>query len=54
MKDSRQRAQNFKDKRVKEYNVDASRIVVDAKGDSVQPFSESDKNRCVIAIGPAE
>lgn len=54
MKYSRQRAQNFKDKLVKEYNVDASRIVVDAKGDSVQPFSENDKNRCVIAIGPAE
>lgn len=51
---SRQRAQAFKDKLVKNYGIDESRIIVDAKGDSVQPFSENDKNRCVIVIGPAK
>jgi len=34
--------------------VSIGRIVIDAKGDTVQPFSENDKNRCVIIIGPAE
>lgn len=30
--------------------VDASRIVVDAKGDTVQPFAENDANRVAISI----
>lgn len=30
--------------------IDASRITVDAKGDTVQPFSENDKNRVTIAV----
>jgi hypothetical protein len=30
--------------------IDASRITVDAKGDTVQPFAENDKNRVTIAI----
>lgn len=51
---SRQRAEAFKEKLVKNYGIDASRVIVDAKGDSVQPFSENDKNRCVIVIGPAK
>ena len=30
--------------------IDAERITVDAKGDTVQPFSENDKNRVSICI----
>ena len=51
---SEKRAQEFKDELVKSYGADASRIIVDAKGDTVQPFTENDKNRCVIIIGPVE
>lgn len=54
MKISQKRANAFKKALVEKYNVDSSRIVIDAKGDTVQPFSENDKNRCVIIIGPAE
>ena len=45
---SQKRAEKFKADLVSRYGVDASRITVDAKGDSVQPFAENDKNRCVI------
>ncbi len=51
MKYSKKRAENFKDHLVKKYEADASRITTDAKGDTVQPFSENDKNRCVIVEG---
>ncbi len=54
MKYSKQRAENFKEQLVKDYGVDANRIITEAKGDTVQPFSENDKNRCIIIIGPAE
>ena len=30
--------------------IDAARITVDAKGDTVQPFAENDMNRVTIAI----
>ena len=30
--------------------IDAARITTDAKGDTVQPFSENDKNRVSICI----
>ena len=49
-----QRAETFKNELVKKYNIDASRIVTDSKGDTVQPFEENDKNRCVIVDGSAE
>ena len=39
------------DKLVKEHGVDASRLKTDSKGDTVQPFEENDKNRCVIITG---
>lgn len=54
MKISKKRAEAFKEELVEKYGVDSSRIVVDAKGDTVQPFSENDKNRCVIIVGPVE
>lgn len=46
---SKQRAENVA-KALKDAGIDAGRITVDAKGDTVQPFSENDKNRVTIAI----
>ena len=46
---SKQRAENIA-KALKDAGIDAGRITVDAKGDTVQPFSENDKNRVSIAI----
>ena len=31
--------------------MDPSRLKSDSKGDTVQPFEENDKNRCVIITG---
>lgn len=42
------RAENFKNDLVSKYGIDASIISTDSKGDTVQPFAENDKNRCVI------
>jgi outer membrane protein OmpA-like peptidoglycan-associated protein len=44
------RAQAVKDMLVKNYNIPESRITYDSKGDTVQPFSENDKNRVTICI----
>lgn len=49
MKYSQGRAENVA-KALKEAGIDAARITVDAKGDTVQPYSENDKNRVTIAI----
>ncbi len=49
MKYSQGRAENVA-KALTEAGIDAARITVDAKGDTVQPFSENDKNRVTIAI----
>lgn len=49
MKYSQQRAENVA-KALREAGIDGARITVDAKGDTVQPFSENDKNRVSIAI----
>ncbi|MCR5181126.1 MAG: OmpA family protein [Bacteroidaceae bacterium] len=46
---SKQRAENVA-KALTDAGIDASRITVDAKGDTVQPFSENDKNRVSIAV----
>ena len=46
---SKQRAENVA-KALKDAGIDAGRITVDAKGDTVQPFSENDKNRVSIAV----
>jgi outer membrane protein OmpA-like peptidoglycan-associated protein len=45
------RAQGVTEKLVNEHGIDASRIKSDSKGDTVQPFAENDKNRCVIITG---
>lgn len=50
---SKRRAENYKKELVEKYGCDESRITVDAKGDTVQPFAENDKNRCVIIDGTA-
>ena len=44
-----QRAENVA-KALTEAGIDAARITVDSKGDTVQPFAENDKNRVSIAI----
>jgi outer membrane protein OmpA-like peptidoglycan-associated protein len=49
MKYSQGRAENVA-KALTEAGIDAARITVDAKGDTVQPFSENDKNRVTICI----
>jgi hypothetical protein len=48
---AKKRADGVVDKLVKEHGLDASRIKSDSKGDTVQPFAENDKNRCVIVTG---
>lgn len=48
---SEKRAKDVADKLVKEHGVDASLLTVDYKGDTVQPFDENNKNRCVIVTG---
>lgn len=48
---AKERAENFKKKLVKDYGVNASSVSTDSKGDTVQPFSENDKNRCILIDG---
>ena len=48
------RAAQCKDALVNKYGCDASRINIDSKGDTVQPFAENDKNRCVIIDSEAQ
>ncbi len=38
-------------KALQEKGIDASRMVVESFGDTVQPFTENDRNRCVIVVG---
>ena len=45
------RANQFKNDLVNRYGIDPSIITTDSKGDTVQPFAENDKNRCVIIDG---
>lgn len=45
---AQKRAEQFKQDLVDRYHVDASAITIDSKGDTVQPFADNDKNRCVI------
>lgn len=42
------RASQCKDILVNKYGCDSDRLLIDSKGDTVQPFKENDKNRCVI------
>ena len=48
------RAAQCKDALVNIYGCDAARILIDSKGDTVQPFPENDKNRCVIIDSEAQ
>lgn len=51
---AKQRADQYKKELVDSYGADGSRIITDSKGDTVQPFEDNDKNRCVIVEGKAE
>lgn len=51
---AQKRADAMKQDIVNKYNIKESRIITDSKGDTVQPFAENDKNRCVIVDGKAE
>ena len=51
---AKSRAEECKNALVKKYGCDASRIDIDSKGDTVQPFAENDKNRCVIIDSSAQ
>lgn len=51
LKYSQQRANDLKKYITSKYGIDPSRIVTDAKGDTVQPFSDSVKNRVSIVSG---
>ena len=53
VKYAKERAEQYKKELVDQYGADASRIVTDSKGDTVQPFDDNDKNRCVIVDGEA-
>jgi outer membrane protein OmpA-like peptidoglycan-associated protein len=48
---AQKRADDVANKLIKEHGIDASRIKTDSKGDTVQPFPENSKNRCVIITG---
>ena len=48
---AKKRAEDVAKKLTEEYGVDGSRLKTDSKGDTVQPFEENDKNRCVIITG---
>jgi outer membrane protein OmpA-like peptidoglycan-associated protein len=48
---AKKRADDVTKKLINEHGLDASRLTSDSKGDTVQPFAENDKNRCVIITG---
>ena len=48
---AKQRADDVAKKLVEQYGLDAKRLKTDSKGDTVQPFEDNDKNRCVIVTG---
>ena len=48
MEYANQRAQKCKDVLVNTYGCNPANILTSAKGDTVQPFGESEKNRCAI------
>ena len=51
MRLSKERAEGVATKLVNEHGINAANITTDWKGDTVQPFAENDKNRCVIIKG---
>ena len=48
---AQKRAEDVTKKLINEHGIDAARVKGDSKGDTVQPFPENDKNRCVIITG---
>lgn len=48
---SKERAEGITAKLVNDHGINAANITTTWKGDTVQPFSENDKNRCVIITG---
>ena len=50
VKYAKQRAEKVA-KALQEKGIAASRMDVSSYGDTVQPFSENDRNRCVIVVG---
>lgn len=48
---SKERAEGITAKLVNIHGINAANITTSWKGDTVQPFSENDKNRCVIISG---
>ena len=48
---SKERAEGVTSKLVNVHGINAANITTDWKGDTVQPFAENDKNRCVIIKG---
>ena len=54
MKYAEQRAQKCKDALVKKYGCNPTNIIINSKGDTVQPFNEADKNRCTIIDSEAQ
>lgn len=48
------RAETFKKDLVEKYGLNPENIITDSKGDTVQPFEENDKNRCVIIDATGE
>ena len=50
---AKQRAEGVVKELVEKHGIDPARVKSDSKGDTVQPFAENDKNRCVIVDGTA-
>jgi len=48
---AKQRAEGVVKELVEKHGIDPARVKSDSKGDTVQPFAENDKNRCVIVTG---
>ena len=48
---SKERAEGITAKLVNDHGINAANITTTWKGDTVQPFEENDKNRCVIITG---
>ena len=51
---AQERAEGVKKLLVEKYGIDASRLEVSSFGDTVQPFSENDSNRVVIAVAESK
>ena len=48
---AKQRAESVTKMLTKKYGIKANRITTVSKGDTIQPFTDNDKNRVTIVIG---